>query len=100
MPEMISGITNDINRGPVYTDVWGSTVLPASQSFNYEDVIEFTLTPGYNMAFNGWFVFDADGYPEKKMRQPMYWIDGAPWVDHIQLVMAYTSSVYVVAEKT
>lgn len=93
-------ITNDINTKGLYTDVWGHKVTPVAQNFDTGDVIKFEVLRGYNMSFNGWFVFDANDEQFHLDRLPIYLNKGFQSTPSVELIMNYTSSVIVVAEMT
>lgn len=100
-------LTNNINgNGGLFTDIWGHYVTPAQTCFNYGDVIQFKWIRGpfgahrYDMAFNGWFVFDmCDSYLHKT-RYPMTFAEGSQWTPHMKLRMDYGGNIILVAEVT
>jgi hypothetical protein len=100
-------VTNDVNSpNGLYPIIWSHYVTPASQSFNTGDYIDFSwvvgtrVHPFYDMAFNGWFVFDANDTQFHRTRLPVSYVEGNAWTANVTLRMDYTGSVIVVAEMT
>lgn len=101
-------ITNDVNYGGLYDNMWGSTVSSSSATFSYGDVVgfDFIQTPKltcqqpYQTMFNGWFIFDADDVVLHKRRLVGHYETGDSWTMNMKLTMNYTGSVIVVAEVT
>ena len=107
MYQVTTYLTNNINApNGLLTNIWGHTVTPSSACFNYGQTLEFEWIRGpygghhYDMAFNGWFVFDACDAQFHLGRLPLYVADGAQLTSKVKLRMRYSGNVIVVAELT